>query len=70
MKVMGVYPGSAAERAGLQPGDVIQSANGYVTQQQGNLAWIISTVPPNGVLQMNVRKATDGAVHVVSATLP
>ena len=70
MKVMRVYPGSPADQAGLQPGDVIQSANGYLTQQHGNLAWIISTVPPNGVLQMNVHTASDGAVHGVSARLP
>ena len=36
---------SPAEQAGLQPGDVILSANGYLTQQSGNLAWIIATVP-------------------------
>jgi hypothetical protein len=70
MKVMRVYPGSPAEQAGLQPGDVIQSANGYLTQQSGNLAWIIATVPANGALQMNVRSARDGLVHVVTAQLP
>ena len=70
MKVMRVYPGSPAEQAGLQPGDVILSANGYLTQQHGNLAWIIATVPANGVLQMNVRTASDGAVHSLSARLP
>ncbi len=66
MKIVRVYPGSPAEQAGLQPGDVIQSANGYLTQQSGNIAWIIATVPGNGVLQMNVHTARDGAVHIVS----
>jgi membrane-associated protease RseP (regulator of RpoE activity) len=70
MKVIRVYPGSPAEQAGLQPGDVIQSANGYLTQQNGNLTWIIATVPPNGVLQMTVHRASDGAVHSMSASLP
>ena len=70
MQVMRVYPGSAAEKAGLQVGDVILSANGYLTQDYGNLAWIIATVPSNGTLQMNVRTARDGATHVVSAQLP
>ncbi len=70
MQVLRVYAGSAAEQAGLQAGDVIYSANGYLTQQHGNLAWIISTVPPNGVLQMNVRSARDGATHAVNAQLP
>ena len=70
MQVLRVYPGSAAEQAGLQAGDIIYSANGYLTQQHGNLAWIIATVPPNGVLQMNVRAARDGVTHAVTAQLP
>ena len=70
MNVSRVYPGSPAEQAGLQPGDVILSANGYLTQQHGNIAWIISTVAPNGVLQMNLHTASDGAVHSLSARLP
>ena len=67
---MRVYPGSPAEQAGLQPGDVILSANGYATQQSGNLAWIIATVPSGGQLQMNVHTARDGAVHAVTARIP
>jgi hypothetical protein len=70
MQVVRVYAGSAAEQAGLQAGDVIYSANGYLTQQRGNLTWIMSGVPSNGDLQMNVRAARDGAMHVVSARLP
>jgi hypothetical protein len=70
MQVMRVYPGSAAERAGLQAGDVIHSANGYAIQEHGNLTWVISNLPPNGVLQMSVRTARDGMEHIVSATIP
>jgi PDZ domain len=70
MQVVRVYSGSAAEQAGLQAGDVIYSANGYLTQQHGNLAWIIGTVPSNGLLQMNVRTARDGTVRVVTARIP
>jgi hypothetical protein len=70
MQVVRVYAGSPAERAGLQPGDVIYSANGYYTQQHGNLTWIISTVPSNGALQMNVRSARDGAMRMISAQMP
>ena len=70
MQVVQVYAGTPAQQAGLQVGDVIYSANGYTTQQHGNLAWIISTVPPNGALQMTVRTARDGAVHVITATMP
>ena len=70
MQVTQVYSGSPAERAGLQVGDVIVSANGYLAQQHGNLTWILSQLPANGVLQMNVRTARDGTMHAVSATIP
>ncbi len=70
MKVLQVYPESPAAQAGLQPGDIILSANGYVMQQHGNLAWVISSLPPGGALQMNVRKFSDGAVHAVSVNVP
>ena len=42
MKITNVYPGTAAQRAGLQVGDVLVSINGYLTEQRGNLAWIIA----------------------------
>ena len=70
MQVMRVYPGSVAEQAGLQVGDVIHSANGYLTQEHGNLTWIIAQAGPNGVLQLNVRTARDGADHVISTRVP
>jgi S1-C subfamily serine protease len=70
MQVMRVYLGSAAERAGLQVGDVIHSANGYATEEHGNLTWIISNLPANGILQMSVRTARDGMEHVISAPIP
>ena len=70
MKVLRVYSGSPAEQAGLQPGDVILSANDYLTQQHGNLTWIIGNVPANGELRMTVRTARDGAIHVLTARVP
>jgi S1-C subfamily serine protease len=70
MQVVRVYAGSPAEQAGLQAGDVIYSANGYLTQQHGNLTWIIVSLPPGGALQMNVRAARDCAMHFVSALIP
>ena len=54
MKVSKVYPGTAAEKAGLQAGDVIHSINGYLTTRRGNLAWIIANAAPDNVLKMNV----------------
>jgi hypothetical protein len=70
MKVAKVFPGSAAERAGLQAGDVIRSINGYLTEQRGNLAWIIANKTPNNELKMTVQAAKDGRDHLITATLP
>ena len=57
MKVSKVYPGTAAEKGGLRVGDVIRSINGYLTEQPGNLAWIIATAAPDKVLKIDVRGA-------------
>jgi PDZ domain len=69
IRVARVFPGSAAERAGLQPGDVIRSSNGYLTTERGNLAWIISVATPNNVLRMTTRTASDGKLHTILADL-
>ncbi len=55
MKVSKVNPGSPAERAGLKPGDVIRSVNGYRIEQPGNLVWIILNAAPNRVLKIKAR---------------
>ena len=70
MKVAKVYPGTAAEKAGLQAGDVIRSVNGYLTEQRGNLAWIIANATPDNELKLNVQTAKDGQAHLITATLP
>ncbi len=70
MKVSKVYPGTAAEKAGLHAGDVIYSVNGHLTQQRGDLAWIIANAAPNNVLKMNVRTASDSKEHTIRAQLP
>ena len=69
IQVTRVHPGSPAERAGLQAGDTIVSANGYLTQDPGNLAWIINHHAPNGAVTLNVRKAANGQAATVNATL-
>jgi S1-C subfamily serine protease len=69
MQVVRIYAGSPADQAGLQVGDVIHSANGYLTQQHGNLTWIITNAAPNGVLQLNVRTARDEVDHRIDARL-
>jgi len=69
IQVTRVHPGSPAERAGLQAGDTIVSANGYLTQDPGNLAWIINHHAPNGVVTLNIRKVANGQDATVNATL-
>ena len=69
IQVTRVHPGSPAERAGLQAGDTIISANGYLTQNPGNLAWIINHHAPNGAVSLNIRKVANGQVATVNATL-
>jgi PDZ domain-containing protein len=70
MKVGKVYPGTAAEKAGLQNGDVIRSVNGYLTEQRGNLAWVIANAMPKNELKLNVQTVKDGQTHLITATLP
>jgi hypothetical protein len=69
VKVIQVYPESAAEKAGLQRGDIILSANGYLTERPGALGWIMANAVRENVLTMNVRKVSDGQTHVVTARL-
>ena len=69
IRVARVDPETAAARAGLQPGDVILSSNGYLTEQPGNLAWIIAQAAPGKVLQMKVRKAGDGREQIITVPL-
>jgi hypothetical protein len=70
MKVGKVYPGTAAEKAGLQAGDVIRSVNGYLTEQRGNLAWVIANAMPKNELRLDVQTVKDGQTHLITATLP
>lgn len=69
MKVSRVYPGTAAEAAGLRIGDVLRSANGYLTEQRGNLAWIIAYATPLSRLDLVVTTARDGRDHAITARL-
>jgi hypothetical protein len=69
LRVTRVYPGTATARAGLQPGDIILSSNGYLTEQPGNLTWIIAHAAPDKVLKMKIRRAGDGTAHLITAPL-
>ena len=70
MMVTYVQGGTPAEGIGLRFGDVIRSANGYETQQPGNLAWIIANATPGDTLLVGFTSAHDGADYVATASLP
>lgn len=70
MKIGKVWPGTAAERAGLQAGDVIRSVNGYLTEERGNLAWVIANAARDNQLKISVQAAKDGQTRLITATLP
>jgi hypothetical protein len=68
-KVARVHVGTPAEKAGLKAGDVIHSVNGRLTQQAGNLTWIIANSAPDRVLKMSVRRGIDGKEHTITVQL-
>ena len=45
------------------------SVNGYLTEQRGNLAWIIAKATPGSEVKMVVRTLKDGKDHTVTATV-
>ncbi len=63
--VGGVQPGSAAERAGLQPGDLIVSINGSGIQRFEEIRQIVS-MQPGAPLEMVVKR--DGRTVELTAT--
>jgi hypothetical protein len=67
MRVARIYPGTAAEEAGLQVGDVIRSANGYLTQVPGNLEWIMGNAAADNILKLTVHSASDGHERMIQA---
>ena len=69
MKITNVYSETGASKAGLQVGDVLISANGYLTEQRGNLAWIIANATPGKELKLVVRTAKDGKDHTVMTAI-
>jgi hypothetical protein len=70
IKVTAVYPGTFAQKGGLQPGDIVRSLNHYRTIQPGDLGWIIANATPGSELMFYVRKLTDGKAHAVTVRLP
>ena len=56
LRIGKVIPDSVAQTSGLEPGDVIQSINGYRTEEAGHLTWIIADAVPQNVLKITVRR--------------
>ena len=69
MKITNVYTGTGASIAGLQVGDVLISVNGYLTEQRGNLAWIIANATPGSEFKMIVHTVKDGKDHTITTTI-
>ena len=70
IKVTRLQPGSVGDKAGLKVGDVIRSANGYLTEQPGHLSWIIDNATPGGVITLTVLAASDGELRTISVRRP
>jgi S1-C subfamily serine protease len=65
--VSGVTPGSAAERAGIKPGDVIAAINGQRTNDSNDLRNRIASTPP--ATEITLAVVRDGKEIQVKATL-
>ncbi len=70
LKVTRLQPGGAGEKAGLQVGDVIRAANGYLTEQPGNLTWIVANASPDNNIKFTILAAKDGEVRTITARRP
>ena len=70
LKITRMEPGGAAQKAGLSVGDLIRSANGYLTEQPANLTWILVNNTPDGFVDLNVLGARDGKERTHTAELP
>jgi PDZ domain-containing protein len=70
MKITKIYPGSMAEKAGLQVGDIIRSVNDYPTPDRAHLVWIVAVSLPNYALDIKLRSVTDGKERTVTIKAP
>ena len=67
-QVAQVQPGSAASKAGLQPGDVITKVNDQLIQDADSLSAAINSAPPNSPVTLAVSSGA-GAPRAVPVTL-
>jgi S1-C subfamily serine protease len=52
-----VAPGSAAERAGLLPGDILLALNGQALDEPGDLAWGLAGTAAGAAVTLRVLRA-------------
>ena len=57
MRIRSVYPASPAEGAGLEPGDVVVSANGRPVESREDFDTILASVAPGGGVKLEVKRA-------------
>jgi serine protease Do len=62
-----IQAGSAAEKAGLQPGDVIRSVNGAVINEASDVPLIVGSIAPGTRIQVGVYR--DGKTVEIPVTL-
>lgn len=70
MQVTRVDEGSLAQKAGLRVGDLIISINGYLTDEPGNLPWIIINKADDRLLRLNVRSPGEAQDKELKLELP
>ncbi|MFI5461654.1 MAG: PDZ domain-containing protein [Isosphaerales bacterium] len=68
IQIVSVHKGSVAEKAGLERGDLLLFCNGYVTQNVGDLPWIIANTT-DSTLRLHVRNVRDGLVYRITVEL-
>ncbi len=62
-----VFPGSAAQKAGLSVGDIIMDVNGYPVETVASLQARLYVLPPSSAVTLSVMEA--GSMHTVTAQL-
>jgi putative serine protease PepD len=67
VRVVSVQPGSAAEKAGLEAGDVITKLNGTATPNAGALRQAIGQLKPGDAVTLSIHR--DGSTKTIKATL-
>jgi len=65
--ISSIAPDSAAQKAGLKPGDVILSFNGKPVEQSGDLAAMVGMTKPGAKVALEVMR--DGKKQQIDATL-